>query len=79
MAPTIHTLGELKKSGYISKSIKDELRDNLIAALQSGKETFPGMHGYEQTVIPQLERAILSNTTSTYWDCVDKVKRGLLV
>lgn len=54
------TFGALKASGYQSKSIKTELRDNLIAALQSGKETFPGMHGYEQTVIPQLERAILS-------------------
>jgi magnesium chelatase subunit I len=56
----INTFGALKASGYNSKSIKDELRDNLIAALKSGVETFEGMHGYEQTVIPQLERAILS-------------------
>ena len=60
MNTTINTLGALKASGYISKSIKTELRDNLILSLKSGKSTFPGMHGYEQTVIPQLERAILS-------------------
>jgi len=60
MKTTINTFGALKAAGYTSKSIKTELRDNLIAALKSGKTTFPGMHGYEQTVIPQLERAILS-------------------
>ena len=60
MNTTINTFGALKASGYISKSIKTELRDNLITALKSGVETFPGMHGYEHTVIPQLERAILS-------------------
>ncbi|MDP4818866.1 MAG: magnesium chelatase, partial [Flavobacteriales bacterium] len=60
MNTSINTFGALKASGYISKSIKNELRDNLIVSIQSGKETFPGMHGYEQTVIPQLERAILS-------------------
>ena len=54
------TLGELKSSGYSFKSIKDELRDNLIKSLKSGTPTFPGIHGYELTVIPQLERAILS-------------------
>ncbi len=60
MNTTINTFGALKVSGYTSKSIKTELRDNLILALKSGESTFPGMHGYEQTVIPQLERAILS-------------------
>jgi magnesium chelatase subunit I len=56
----IHTLGELKASGYQSKSIKDELRDNLILALQQKKNIFPGVLGYESTVIPDLQRAILS-------------------
>ena len=60
MNTNITTLGALKASEYTSKSIKTELRDNLILALKSGKTTFPQMHGYEQTVIPQLERAILS-------------------
>lgn len=56
----INTLGELKKSGYVSKSIKDELRYNLRAKIKSGKPTFEGVHGFENTVIPELERAILS-------------------
>jgi magnesium chelatase subunit I len=56
----INTLGALKAAGYASKSIKTELRDNLITALRAGKPSFPTMHGYEHTVIPQLERAILS-------------------
>ncbi len=56
----IKTLGELKKSGYQSKSIKDELRDNLIENIKHKKNTFKGIHGYENTVIPELERAILS-------------------
>ena len=56
----IKTLGELKQSGYLSKSIKDELRDNLRAKIKSGKPVFEGVHGFENTVIPELERAILS-------------------
>tara|TARA_Y100000589_G_C27139253_1_gene623914 strand:+ start:146 stop:1603 length:1458 start_codon:yes stop_codon:yes gene_type:complete len=56
----IKTLGELKKSGYQSKSIKDELRDNLIENIKNKVKTFEGIHGYENTVIPELERAILS-------------------
>ncbi|UZO80316.1 magnesium chelatase [Aquimarina sp. ERC-38] len=56
----IKTLGALKSSGYQSKSIKDELRDNLRTKIQNGDVTFTGIHGYENTVIPELERAILS-------------------
>ena len=56
----IRTLGELKKAGYKSKSIKDELRDNLIKNIKNKVTTFEGIHGYENTVIPELERAILS-------------------
>lgn len=56
----IKTLGELKKTGYQSKSIKDELRDNLIENIKNKVTTFEGIHGYENTVIPELERAILS-------------------
>jgi len=56
----ITTLGELKKFGYETKSIKDELRDNLRARIKSGEETFTGVWGYENSVIPELERAILS-------------------
>jgi len=57
---SIRTLGELKKSGYKSKSIKDELRENLISKMMSKETVFKGVHGYENTVIPELERAILS-------------------
>jgi magnesium chelatase subunit I len=56
----IKTLGELKASGYKSKLIKDELRDNLREKIKSGKPVFEGVHGFENTVIPELERAILS-------------------
>jgi magnesium chelatase subunit I len=54
------TLGELKKSGYKTRSIKDELRDNLIIKLRNKEKVFEGIWGYEETVIPDLERAILA-------------------
>lgn len=57
---TITSLGALKKSDYKSKSIKDELRYNLIQKIKNKETTFEGVHGYENTVIPELERAILS-------------------
>ncbi|WP_439554009.1 magnesium chelatase [Flavobacterium macrobrachii] len=56
----IKTLGELKKVGYTSKRIKDELRDNLRTKIKAGETTFDGVHGFEHSVIPELERAILS-------------------
>jgi magnesium chelatase subunit I len=56
----IKTLGELKKSGYKTKSIRDEIRDNLITRLQNNTTTFNGIIGYEETVIPDVERALLS-------------------
>jgi len=56
----IKTLGELKKSGYKSRSIKNELRNNLIEKIRNRETTFEGVHGFEKTVIPELERAILS-------------------
>jgi magnesium chelatase subunit I len=57
---TITTIGQLKKTGYQTKTIKQELRDNLIASLKSGKKTFNGIIGYDTSVIPDVERAILS-------------------
>ncbi len=56
----IKTLGGLKAAGYQIKSIKDELRDNLREKIKKGEETFQGVWGYEDSVIPELERAILS-------------------
>jgi magnesium chelatase subunit I len=58
--PNIKTLGELKASGYKSKSIKEELRRNLIRKLKDNEITFPGIIGYEDSVIPDVERAMLS-------------------
>ena len=55
-----HTIGELKRAGYTPKTVKQELRDNLIARLRSGQPIFPGIIGYEETVLPQIENAILS-------------------
>ena len=54
------TLGELRKSGYQVRPVREELRANLIEALESGAELFPEIQGYDETVIPQLENAILS-------------------
>ncbi|MFL2996843.1 MAG: AAA family ATPase [Cytophagales bacterium] len=56
----ITTLAALKNSGWKSKSIKEELRDNLIKYKKEKKDIFTDIHGYEETVIPDLERAILS-------------------
>ena len=56
----ITTLGQLKKSGYKSRSVKAELRENLIRKLRLKEDVFPGIFGYEETVIPDLQRAILS-------------------
>ena len=56
----IKTLGELKASGYKSRKIKDEIRQNLIRKIEAKEETFHGILGYEDTVIPDTERALLS-------------------
>ena len=56
----ITTFGELKAAGYEPKTVKEELRRNLLQRLMKKEPTFEGIHGYEFTVIPELERAILS-------------------
>lgn len=56
----IKTFGQLKKAGYAYLSIKEELRRNLMQKLMQKEVVFEGIHGYEYTVIPELERAILS-------------------
>ena len=58
--PTITTLGELKASGYKSRSIKEEMRENLIPLLKAGKHPFHGIYGYEDSVLPAVERGILA-------------------
>lgn len=54
------TLGDLKASGYQPKSVKSEMRANLLAKLRSGDELFPGIQGYEETVLPQICNGILA-------------------
>ncbi len=54
------TLGELKASGWRSKSVKQELHDNLLRMLAGGEELFPGIIGYEDTVIPEICLAVLA-------------------
>lgn len=58
--PNISILGELKASGYKYRSVKEEMRENLIAKMRSGEDIFKGILGYEETVIPDIQRAILS-------------------
>src|SRR3978361_564903 len=56
----VKTLGELKKAGYKRKSVKEEIRENLVKKLKNKESTFPGILGYEDSVIPDTERALLS-------------------
>src|SRR5215210_5141275 len=54
------TLGELKRQNYHVRGVKDELRANLIAKLRAGERIFPGIVGYDETVVPQIVNAILA-------------------
>ena len=56
----VGTLGELKAGGYRGRPVKDELRDNLILKLEARESLFPGVHGFDDTVVPQLTNAILA-------------------
>lgn len=58
--PTINTFGALKQSGYQPKSVKYEIRNNLMSLIREGKSPFKSILGYEDTVIPDVERALLS-------------------
>jgi magnesium chelatase subunit I len=59
-APAVKTLGELHASGQELRSVKEELRQNLIARMRAGENTFPGIIGFGQTVLPHLERALIA-------------------
>ncbi len=58
--PTVATLGELRAAGYRPRSVKEEMRANLVERLRRGESLLPGIIGYDQTVIPQVENAILA-------------------
>ncbi len=59
-APAPTTLGALKASGHVLRGVKAEVRDNLLARLAAGESTFPGILGFDQTVLPEVERALLA-------------------
>jgi len=54
------TLGELKASGHLYRTVKQEIRENLLTRLRAGQERFPGIVGFDQTVLPHVERALLA-------------------
>ncbi|MFF0815951.1 sigma 54-interacting transcriptional regulator [Rhodococcus sp. NPDC003318] len=58
--PTARTVGELRATGHVQRPVKDEIRDNLLAALRDGRDPWPGIVGFEETVLPQLERALIA-------------------
>lgn len=57
---SINTLDELKQSGMVVRSVRDEMRNNLMTLLKSGDRILPGIVGYDETVIPEIENAVLS-------------------
>ncbi len=59
-APTPTTVGELRASGHVHRPLRDEIRHNLLAMLAAGEDPWPGLHGFDDTVIPQVERALLA-------------------
>jgi len=58
--PTITTLGELRASGHEYRTVKEEIRQNLLNRLRSGADPFPGIIGFGQTVLPHVERALIA-------------------
>ncbi len=59
-SPASTTVGELRASGHAPKPLRTEIRDNLLALLAVGEDPWPGLHGFENTVVPQLERALIA-------------------
>ncbi|WP_375491632.1 sigma 54-interacting transcriptional regulator [uncultured Jatrophihabitans sp.] len=58
--PAIETLGELRASGHVQRTVKTEIRQNLIERLRAGQPSMPGIVGFEDTVVPEVERALLA-------------------
>ena len=59
-APAAVTVGELRASGHVRRDVRDEIRHNLLTALRAGDDPWPGIVGFEATVVPQLERALIA-------------------
>ena len=60
LPPNLSTVGELKAASYQHRTLRAEIRDNLLAKLRAGEDPWPGLHGLEHTVIPQVERALIA-------------------
>ena len=60
LPPNVSTVGELKAAGYQYRTLRAEIRENLLAKLRAGEDPWPGLHGLDQTVIPQVERALIA-------------------
>ena len=60
LPPNVSTVGELKAAGYQHRTLRTEIRENLLAKLRAGEDPWPGLHGLDQTVIPQVERALIA-------------------
>src|SRR5580704_17528653 len=72
------TLGELKASGYRIQTVKEEMRNNLIRKLRDKETLFPGILGYEETVFPQVQSAILSQHEMLFLGLRDQAKTRML-
>ena len=59
-APPTTTIGELRGGGHQLRPLREEIRGNLLAKLAAGEDPWPGLHGFDDTVVPQLERALLA-------------------
>ncbi|MGD0557911.1 MAG: sigma 54-interacting transcriptional regulator [Streptosporangiaceae bacterium] len=58
--PTANTLGELRASGHVYRTVREEIRENLLARMRAGQTRFPGIVGFDDTVLPHLERALVA-------------------
>ena len=81
MSPQPKNLGELRKSPwsedcYSRRTVRQELRENLLHKMEKGEPLFPGVHGYDDTVVPQITNACYPATTSFCWDSADKRNRA---
>lgn len=60
LPPNVSTIGELRAAGYTHRPLRVEIRENLLAMLAAGEDPWPGLHGFQHTVIPQVERALIA-------------------
>jgi len=69
-------LAELRETGHLHKTVKAEIRDNLLARLAAGEPTFPGILGYDETVIPESSGPCSPATTWCCWASAGRARPG---